>query len=51
MIAQTPYSKFGSVAGYKLGAQKLVAFLHANKETEERDMRKGSTPCIQLQHP
>ena len=44
MIAQTPYSKFGSAAGYKRGAQKLVAFLHANKETEERDIEERVNP-------
>ena len=29
--------KFGSVAGYKINAQKSVAFLYTNNETEERN--------------
>ena len=28
--------QFGSVAGYKINAQKSVAFLYTNNETEER---------------
>ena len=28
--------KFSNVAGYKINAQKSVAFLYANNETEER---------------
>ena len=29
----------GSVAGYKINAQKSVAFLYTNNETEEREIR------------
>ena len=29
--------QFGSVAGYKINAQKSMAFLYANNETEERN--------------
>ena len=29
--------QFGRVAGYKINAQKSVAFLYTNNETEERD--------------
>ena len=28
--------QFGNVAGYKINAQKSVAFLYTNNETEER---------------
>ena len=30
--------QFGSVAGYKINAQKSVAFLYTNNETEEREI-------------
>ena len=30
--------QFGSVAGYKINAQKSVAFLDTNNETEEREI-------------
>uniref|UniRef100_A0A8C0RDZ5 RNA-directed DNA polymerase n=1 Tax=Canis lupus familiaris TaxID=9615 RepID=A0A8C0RDZ5_CANLF len=40
--------QFGSVAGYKINAQKSVAFLYTNNETEEREI-KESIP-LQL-HP
>ena len=32
--------QFSSVAGYKINAQKSVAFLHMNNETEEREIRE-----------
>ena len=35
--------QFGSVAGYKINAQKSVAFLYTNNETEEREI-KDSIP-------
>uniref|UniRef100_A0A8P0TAN8 RNA-directed DNA polymerase n=1 Tax=Canis lupus familiaris TaxID=9615 RepID=A0A8P0TAN8_CANLF len=31
--------QFGSVAGYKINAQKSVAFLYTNNETEEREIK------------
>ena len=37
--------QFGSVTGYKINAQKSVAFLYANNETEEREI-KESIPFI-----
>ena len=33
--------QFGSVAGYKINAQKSVAFLYTNNETEERDIKES----------
>uniref|UniRef100_A0A8C0Q6C4 RNA-directed DNA polymerase n=1 Tax=Canis lupus familiaris TaxID=9615 RepID=A0A8C0Q6C4_CANLF len=40
--------QFGSVAGYKINAQKSVAFLYTNNETEEREIKES----IHLQlHP
>ena len=30
--------QFSSVAGYKINAQKSVAFLYTNNETEEREI-------------
>ena len=33
--------QFGSVAGYKINAQKSVAFLYANNETEEREIKES----------
>ena len=33
--------QFGSVAGYKINAQKSVAFLYTNNETEERAMKES----------
>ena len=32
--------QFGSVAGYKINAQKSVAFLYTNNETEEREIEE-----------
>ena len=32
--------QFGSVAGYKINAQKSVAFLYTNNETEEREIKE-----------
>ena len=33
--------QFGSVAGYKINAQKSMAFLYANNETEERKIKES----------
>ena len=33
--------QFGSVAGYKINAQKSVAFLYSNNETEEREIKES----------
>ena len=33
--------QFGSVAGYKTSAQKSVAFLYTNNETEEREIKES----------
>ena len=33
--------QFSNVAGYKINAQKSVAFLYTNKETEEREIRES----------
>ena len=33
--------QFGSVAGYKINAQKSVAFLYTSKETEEREIKES----------
>ena len=33
--------QFGSVAGNKINAQKSVAFLYTNNETEERDIKES----------
>ena len=33
--------QFGSVAGHKINAQKSVAFLYTNNETEEREMKES----------
>ena len=33
--------QFGSVAGSKINAQKSMAFLYANNETEEREIRES----------
>ena len=33
--------QFGSVAGYKINAQKSMAFLYTNNETEEREMKES----------
>ena len=36
-----PIQQFGSVAGYKVNAQKSMAFLYINKETEEREIEES----------
>ena len=33
--------QFGSVAGYKINAQKSVAFPDTNNETEEREIKES----------
>ena len=33
--------QFGRVAGYKINAQKSVAFLYTNNETEEREIKES----------
>ena len=33
--------QFDSVAGYKLNAQKSVAFLYTNNETEEKEIKES----------
>ena len=33
--------QFGSVAGYKINAQKSVAFLYTNNETQEREIKES----------
>ena len=33
--------QFGSVAGFKINAQKSVAFLYTNNETEEREIKES----------
>ena len=33
--------QFGTVAGYKINAQKSVAFLCPNNETEEREIKES----------
>ena len=33
--------QFSSVAGYKINAQKSVAFLYTNNETEEREIKES----------
>ena len=33
--------QFRSVAGYKINAQKSVAFLYTNNETEEREIKES----------
>ena len=36
--------QFGSVAGYKINAQKSVVFLYTNNETEEREIKESIAP-------
>ena len=36
--------EFSKVSGYKINAQKLVAFLYANNEAAEREI-KEAIPC------
>ena len=33
--------QFGYVAGYKINAQKSVAFLYVNNETEDREIKES----------
>ena len=33
--------QFGSVAGYKINAQKSMAFVYTNNETEEREIKES----------
>ena len=33
--------EFGSMAGYKINAQKSMAFLYTNNETEEREIKES----------
>ena len=33
--------QFGSVAGYKINAQKSMAFLYTNNESEEREIKES----------
>ena len=33
--------QFGSIAGYKINAQKSMAFLYTNNETEEREIKES----------
>ena len=42
--------EFSKVAGYKINAQKLVAFLYTNNETTEREI-KESIPFTVAQKP
>ena len=40
--------QFGNVAGYKINAQKSVAFLYTNNETEEREIKESVPFTIAL---
>ena len=40
--------QFSNVAGYKINAQKSVAFLYVNNETEEREIRESIPFTIAL---
>ena len=40
--------QFSNVAGYKINAQKSVAFLYTNNETEEREIRESIPFTIAL---
>ena len=40
--------EFSKVSGYKINAQKTVAFLYTNNEATEREI-KESIPCIVTQ--
>ena len=37
-----PISEFGKVAGYKINAQKFLAFLYTNNEKSERENKEQS---------
>ena len=36
-----PIEQFSNVVGYKINAEKSVAFLYTNNETEEREIRES----------
>ena len=38
--------QFRSVAGYKINAQKSMAFLYTNNETEEREIKESISVTI-----
>ena len=38
--------QFGSIAGYKINAQKSMAFLYTNNETEEREIKESISLTI-----
>ena len=38
--------QFSNIAGYKVNAQKSVAFLYTNYETEEREIKESVTFTI-----
>ena len=40
-------NEFGKVAGYKINAQKSLAFLYTNDEKSERKLRKHSRLPLQ----
>ena len=40
--------QFSSVAGYKISAQKSVAFLYINSETEEKEIKESIPFTIAL---
>ena len=42
--------QFGSVTTYKINAQKSVAFLYSNNETEEKEIKEWNQSHLQL-HP
>ena len=41
-------NEFGKVAGYKINAQKSLAFLYTNDESSEREIKKTIPFTIQL---
>ena len=41
--------QFSNVAGYKINAQKSVAFLYTNNDTEEREIGRGIRSQSHLQ--
>ena len=42
--------QFSNVLGYKINAQRSVAFLYTNNETEEREIRESIPFTIILIH-
>ena len=38
--------QFGSMVGYKINAQKSMAFLYTNNETEEREIKESISLTI-----